>query len=265
MSSDTIGREHAETELIQKNRALRMLSNTNQILIHAPDEASLLDRVCNILVETGGYRLAWVGFAENDAEKSVRSVAYAGIDSGYIGSLKLSWADAPRGRGPSGTAIRTGKPSISRDIAADPAMAPWKEEALKRGYRSSIALPLASGGKPFGMLAVYSTEPDAFLEEELKILEELADDLSFGITSLRAEAERRSLEERFKMIFENATDGIILVDPDTTKFMLVNKAICAMLGYIPPKSSSRYRLRTSTLRKICRMFWSSSTGRCGAR
>lgn len=233
MPSDTTGREHVETELLQKNRALRMLSGANQALIHAPDEVSLLDKVCKILAETGGYRLAWVGFAESDAEKSIRPAAYAGTDSGYLELLKLTWADAPRGRGPSGAAIRTGKPSISRDISTDPAMAPWKEEALKRGYRSSIALPLMSGGKPFGMLAVYSIEPDAFLGEELEILEELADDLSFGIVSRRAEMERRSLEERFKIIFDNTTDGIILVDPDSTRFMLGNKAICTMLGYTP--------------------------------
>ncbi len=231
MVQDITERKRAEEELVQKNRTLRILSAVNQVLVHTPEEASLLHKVCEIVVETGGYRLAWIGFAEDDEEKSVRPAAYVGFESGYLESLKLVWADTERGRGPSGIAIRTGKPSVARNIATDPMMAPWREDALKRGYQSSIALPLMAGGKAIGMIGIYSSEPDAFSDEEILTLRELTDDLAFGVTTLRANSEHKTLEERFRAIFDNALDGILLADIETKKFLTGNKTICGMLGY----------------------------------
>ena len=231
MVQDITGRKQAEAELVRKNRTLRILSAVNQVLVHASDEASLLHRVCEIVVETGGYRLAWIGFAEDDEEKSIRPAAYVGFESGYLESLKLVWADTERGRGPSGIAIRTGEPSVARHIATDPIMAPWREDALKRGYQSSIALPFISDGKAIGMIGIYSGEPDVFSDEEIATLKELTDDLAFGVTTRRANVEHKTLEERFRVIFDNALDGILLADIETKRFLTGNKTICDMLGY----------------------------------
>jgi PAS domain S-box-containing protein len=193
-TNDITEHKRAEMEIARVNRALRMLSDTNQALIHITDENTLLNEVCRIVVEVGGYRLAWVGFVEHDEAKTVRPVAHAGFESGYIESAKVSWADNERGRGPGGTAIRTGQQSISRNIPLDPTFAPWREAAIQCGYKSIIALPLTSEDQTFGALGIYSNETDAFDTKEVEILKELADDLAFGITALRMRAKRDQAE-----------------------------------------------------------------------
>ena len=151
---DITDRKRAEEELQRLNRALRTLSECNQALVRAPDEATLVADLCRILVEQGGYRMAWIGFAEQDEAKTVRPVAQAGFEEGYLNTVNITWADTERGRGPTGTAIRTGQPVIARNIPADPAFDPWREAAVQRGYASSVALPLKRDDRVFGALNV---------------------------------------------------------------------------------------------------------------
>lgn len=230
---DITERKRAEMELILKNRSLRMLSDTNQALIYIADETKLLNKICQIIVETGGYRLAWVGFVEHDADKTIRPVAQAGFEPGYVKSAKLTWSDTERGRGPGGVAVRTGKPSIVNDILVDPTMAPWRADAVKRGYQSVIALPLMINDQAFGVLGIYSGEPDAFNPEEAKILNEFAGDLAFGISTLRLRIEHKSLEEELEVIFDNSGDGILIAESVSGKFFRYNLTMCQMLGYGP--------------------------------
>ncbi|MHB9037374.1 MAG: PAS domain S-box protein [Armatimonadota bacterium] len=184
------------SERLQKaNRALTTLSNVNQALIHATEESTLLDEVCKIAVETGGYRMAWIGYAENDPDKTVRPVAFAGYEAGLFQAIKVSWADTELGRGPMGMAIRTGKPVFVSDIAADPSFEPWRRQAEERGYTSCISVPLSNEAGVFGALILYGSMPDEFEEEEIRLLIELAGDLSYGITSLRTGEKRRQAEE----------------------------------------------------------------------
>ncbi|UCE83338.1 MAG: GAF domain-containing protein, partial [Deltaproteobacteria bacterium] len=191
---DITKRKQLEEELQSANRSLKMLSACNHALIHAENEANLLDSICRIIVEEGGYKLAWVGLKEKDQKKTVSPMAQAGYEEGYLESLHITWADRERGRGPTGTAIRSGKPSIAKDILNDPSFAPWRAEALKRGFASSVALPLASRGETFGALNIYASKPDAFDPEEVNLLGELAGDLSFGIIALRARVEQENAE-----------------------------------------------------------------------
>jgi PAS domain S-box-containing protein len=150
-------------------------------------------------VDLGGYRMACVSFADQDEHKTMRMVACAGFEAGYFKKVAVTWADAPRGRGPTGTAVRTGKAAIVRNIPHDPAFEPWRKEALKRGYLSTIALPLTSEGRTFGILALYADVIDAFGPGEVEVLEELAADLAFGLTVvLRTRAERRTAIEALK-------------------------------------------------------------------
>lgn len=193
-AQDITERKKAEADLTRANRALRMISNINQALIRITDEETLLHEACRISVETGGYSLAWVGYAEHDDAKTVRPVAQAGLAEGYVETANITWADTERGRGPTGLAIRTGSMQLTHDIPHDPTMAPWQEAAAKRGYKSSIALPLIHGGVTFGALNIYSPESNAFSDEEVKILEELAGDLSFGINDLRLRAKQKQEE-----------------------------------------------------------------------
>lgn len=139
--------------------------------------------------------MAWVGFAEEDENKTVQPVAQAGFENGYLQTVNITWADTERGRGPTGTAIRTGKPSICKNMLTDPQYAPWRVEASKRGYASSIAIPLIGEDRTIGALNIYAVEPDAFDTEEVKLLMELAEDIAYGITVLRTREERRLAQE----------------------------------------------------------------------
>ena len=191
---DISERKQTEDNLARLNRTLQTLYQCNQALVHATDEHELLQSVCRILVEVGGLRMAWVGYRELDAEKTIRPVAQAGYDQGYVESVKATWADSERGQGPTGTAIRTGKPSWTKSIQTDPSIAPWRAEALKRGYGSNISLPLMSDGEPFGALTLYAEEPDAFNERAIEQFTELADNLAYGVIALRTREERSRAE-----------------------------------------------------------------------
>ena len=191
---DITERKQSEDNLARLNRTLQTLYQCNQALVHATDEYELLQAACRILVEVGGLRMAWVGYREVDPEKSIRPVAQAGYNEGYVESVKATWEDTERGHGPSGTAIRTGKPSWTQSIQTDSSIAPWRAEALKRGYGSNISLPLMSDGATFGALTLYSKEPNAFDETNLEQFTELANNLAYGVISLRTRAQRRRAE-----------------------------------------------------------------------
>jgi signal transduction histidine kinase len=170
-------------------RANRALSRCNRALVRARDEATFLQEMCRAVVETAGYRLCWVGYAEADSDRSVRPVAQAGYEGGYLETARVTWADTERGRGPTGTAVRTGRPSVFRDVATDPLFAPWRAEALKRGYASVLGIPLVIGPTVAGALTIYAAEPDAFDQEEVRLLQTLTNDLAYGVTALRLRAE----------------------------------------------------------------------------
>lgn len=131
--------------------------------------------------------MAWNGFKQKDRGKLVKPVASFGVEKGYHDTTR--WAETKFGRGPTGTAIRTGKPSVMRHIATERTFAPWWEEALKRGYNSSIALPLFNeNGEVFGTLNIYCTVPDAFDKHEITLLNKLAENLSQGLRVLLKES-----------------------------------------------------------------------------
>ncbi len=197
--SDITERKRAEEALRRSNRELRAISDCNQVLLHATDEQSLLEEICRIVCEEAGYRMAWVSYAEHDEAKSVRPVAWTGAEEGYLASAGITWADTERGRGPTGTAIRSGKSCCVQDFAADPRLAPWREGLLQRGFRSGVALPLKDEqANAFGCLTIHSAQPNAFTPEEVRLLEELAGDMAFGIVTQRSRAARKQAEQALR-------------------------------------------------------------------
>ena len=198
-------RQHAEESLHRTNRALRMISGCNQALMLAVTEVDLLQAICRLVVELGGFRMAWVGFAEPNDALAFRPVAQAGFEDGYLATVTMMWAEGDQGRGPAGVAIRTGQPVIASDILTDANYGAWREAAIQRGYASSATLPLICGGHTLGALMVYASEPDAFNAEELRLLTELADDLAFGITALRTSVKRKLAEAQLVKLNEDLT------------------------------------------------------------
>jgi len=230
------GRKQAEDALQRSNRALLMLSRVNEVLMHDNNETELLLDVCKVSVEIGGYRMAWVGLAEDDENKTVQPVAHAGYEAGYLNTMKFSWGENVYGRGPVGLAIRTQQPVYFYDLQTDPRFAAWLNEALKRGYESLIALPLKNETRAFGVLVLYTTARYTFTDEEVALLTQLADDLAFGILTLRLREARRQAknalrksERQYRTIVETAQEGIWLIDRNQHT-AYANQRMADMLG-----------------------------------
>ena len=227
---DITGRKQAEVVLHQTHRTLSVLSECNQAMLHAGNEMQLLSDICRIIVETGNYRMAWVGYAEQDENKSVRPVARWGYEQGYIESLNITWADEEYGHGPAGNAIRTGQSYVARNIQTEPDFAPWRKAALERGYASSVGIPLMKDDRAFGALMIYAPEPEAFNTEEMQLLEKLAGNLAYGVIALRTEKALQRNEEHLRFLYEENPSMYFTVAPDGT-ILSVNEFGASELGY----------------------------------
>jgi transcriptional regulator with GAF, ATPase, and Fis domain len=181
---------------------VQTLHQCNLALLRSTDENELLLSICRILVEVGGFRMVWVGYAENDAVKSIRPVAHAGHEIGYVEAVSASWSDDMRGQGPAGTALRTGKPAWAKNIRDEQSFAPWRELAIAHGYASSLSLPLASEATTFGVLSLYSAETGQFNENTFERYVEFAENLAFGISTIRTREERKKSDEALRKAYE---------------------------------------------------------------
>jgi len=168
--------------------ALELTRAVTRAVIQSANEDDLLHNVCRQLVEAGGYSLAWVGYVQPDPQQKVKPVAYAGTNNAYLAKLNIYLHDPKRGQGPVGTAIRTSQPVVVGDIKNDEKFKPWAKDALRRGFKSTLAIPLLADNQAFGALSLYSAATDTFNDREQKLLQELADMLAYAVISLRARA-----------------------------------------------------------------------------
>ncbi|MEI7824307.1 MAG: PAS domain S-box protein [Chlorobiaceae bacterium] len=182
---DITERKLAEAELERLNRVLMVSDQCNKALIHGQDERELLQKICSSIVESGGYRMVWVGFAMDDEAKSLLRAASAGSTGDYFESITISWGENKYGQGPAGTAIRTGQPFSVNHILTDPQFKSWHSRAIKNGYAAVLGLPLSIDNRVVGALTIYSEQPDAFNAAETLQLTSLTDNLAFGIKMLR--------------------------------------------------------------------------------
>ena len=190
IKSEVTVRKKAEELLSKINLELTMLSDCIHAVVRATNEQNLIKEVCQIIIDVGGYEMAWVGFAEQNLKKNVKPVAWMGCNEGFIEIIDISWDDCDRGRGPTGTAIRTGMPVVNENTGENKSIQFLREEMLKRNFNSSIALPLKYEDKVLGVLTIYAREPQAFDTSEVDRLMGLANDLAYGICALRTRAER---------------------------------------------------------------------------
>jgi PAS domain S-box-containing protein len=239
LSVDVTARKRADESLRRTARALRTLSECNRVIIRATQELELLREICRAIVKVAGYRLAWIGYARKDPEKSVEPVAEDGYGKGYVHHANITWADSPRGQGPTGRAIRSGEPVVSRDIQTDPKFAPWRDEAIRFGYGSSISLPLITTEEVIGALNIYAPGPDAFDSGEVELLQELADDVSYAVAALRTRARAEALngeltesEPRYRLHFDQVSDVIYSVDREL-RIVTISPSVERLLGYRP--------------------------------
>jgi PAS domain S-box-containing protein len=232
---DVTEHKRAEENILHLNRLYSMLSKVNEAIVRIPDPEKLYERVCRITVEDGQFKMAWIGLTDPES-LSVIPVASYGDTGGYLKDIKIYAADVPEGRGPTGKAVFEDIYSICGDIENDPRMLPWCEKALRHGFRSSAAFPLHAGSSVIGAFTIYSSKPQFFTDEERSLLSSLAEDISFAISSLANEKKKlaaeealRESEERYRSLFYNSIDGILLTSPDGS-ILAANPEACRIFG-----------------------------------
>jgi diguanylate cyclase (GGDEF)-like protein len=213
-SNSALVKRQVETELVRASRALRTLSAGNRTLLRAAEEQELLHAMCRVIVETGGYRAASVAYAQHDEQKSIRWMAGVGMTIEFLNSLRYTWANTEMGGNATGTAIRTGEPVVGRKLLTDPAYAgpayaPLRDNAIQKGFAAVTVFPLRVEGEVLGALGIAAVEADAFDADELKLLQELADDLAYGIANLRTRAQHRAAEATIaRLAYFDALTGL---------------------------------------------------------
>ena len=236
-NKDVTTRKLAEENEKRLSRAFRLLSLCDSALVHAEEPSELLAQICKLTVEIGGHLMAWVGSLQNDAAASVRSLAHAGSEEGYLSSASVVGDEAKRFEEPVAAAIRSKATVVVQDIRAAAESAPWRDAARLRGYRSCIALPLLVRGEVFGAFAIYSGEAFAFHQHEAELLEQLAADLAYGIQTLQSRREHeqdrivlKRQSEKNQALLRNASDGIHILDA-SGHLLEASESFCRMLGY----------------------------------
>ncbi|MCH8331135.1 MAG: PAS domain S-box protein, partial [Bacteroidetes bacterium] len=238
---DITERKNLEETLSKSHRALTVLNQCNHALIHAREEQELLDKICSVIAKTSDYSLTGVAYIEHDERKTMRVLASAGRGRGYLQSIKVTWGQDELGCGPWGTAVKTGYRYVANDLVSDPRFLPWREAAIKYDFASLVTLPLKKhDGEVFGILAIYAPEPYTFDSDEVKLLEDLANNLSYGIISLRTEIERkqagqalRKSEEQFRTLVSNLPGAVYryVVEADQWRLAIISDEIGTISGY----------------------------------
>ncbi len=212
--------ERSEEELCYMSSVLGAIRNINELIVRERDKTKLLQDACRILQKVREYRFVWIGLIE-EGHKRVIPMAMTGVESGYLDAVKITWDNLPSGRGPTGTAIKTRKPDMVKNIPENPRTVTWREEALKRGYRSSASIPLIHGEKVYGALNVYSSQPDGFSDAEIQLLVEVSGDLAFALKSIEEEEKGQQAEEalqaeknKLKSVIDALEDGLTIQDRD---------------------------------------------------
>jgi PAS domain S-box-containing protein len=225
---DVTDRKQNEARIQHLNRVYAVLSDINQAIVRIREPQTLLSEACRIAVEKGEFRLAWIGRL-NEETGRIECTAQAGFSNDYVEQLTILWSDETHDAGPMASALREGRHEVCNDIESDPRMAPWRGEALRRGYRSSAAFPLEVADEVIGVFNLYSTERGFFDAEELRLLDELAADISLALEIHRNEMERlrvesslRESEGRFRQLAENIREVFWLSTPDKAQIIYVS-------------------------------------------
>ncbi len=185
-------------EVSRVNRLYAVLGKTNDAIIRIRSQQELYEAACRIAVEDGGFALAWIGFVEPQTQR-IRVSARYGRDEGYLDAVRISLRDdVPEGRGPTGVAMRKGRPFINNDTADNPVMVPWRAEQVRRGFLSSASFPLKIAGATIGVITLYAETANYFDEEEVQLLTTLAEDFSFALDAVEIARGRAVAEEELR-------------------------------------------------------------------
>ena len=248
ITTDITDRKNAEAEIIKIDRLYSFISRINQMIVRTTDEATLFNEACRIAVETGNFKMAWIGMIDNRT-KIVNPVMFAGAYTDYLTKIKsITVQDIPEGRGPTGKALREGKYIICNDIENDPDMSPWKEAALSRGFYSSMSLPIKKFGEVVGAFTFYAPLKNFFDAAEILLLQEATNDVGFAMEIIEKEIQRKKAEAEI-IKEKNLSDSIINSMPGVFylynmqgKFLRWNRNMELVTKYSPAEIAEMHPL-----------------------
>lgn len=165
------------------NRMYSVLSATNKAIVRINKKIDLLEEITRVAVEIGGFKMAWAGFV-NNKHHSIEPVASYGDTDGYLDTISISIDPIPLGKGPTGTAFREKIYNFCNDITSDPKMLPWRDAALRCGYRSIAAFPFALETQNAGVITFYAAESGIFNDQIIQLLQEQSWDITFALATL---------------------------------------------------------------------------------
>jgi PAS domain S-box-containing protein len=224
IARDITQQKRHEHELARLNRLYAALSRVNHAIIRLPTQDELFQEITKILVEHGGFSMAWIGWNDPDTRR-MNPVAAWGDRQHYLDGLEIYTDDRPQGRGPTGRAFRSGQAYVCNDSAHNTDTAPWREKLLRCGFHASAAFPVRLKNEVRGALTVYAEEPEFFQPQEIALLEEAARDMSFALDNLAAREERRQAEasaeneRRFSATMIESMPGIIYFYDERGRFL----------------------------------------------
>lgn len=235
MLNRAVEQSRADERLARLNRALRMISACNTELGRTTNEKQLLETVCRVIVEEGSYQFAGVGYRQEKG-LTLQEVGWAGDEGGYLETCRFNEKESDPIFSDTATALNIRKPTVSRILPAQDEMI-LDRYALQHGFAASIVIPLHSGHIELGVLKIYSGQPDAFDQEETVLLTQLAADLSYGISALRRDGERKraerlawEIEDQYRVIFEYSGTAMLFIEEDKT-IALVNTGFSSLCGF----------------------------------
>ncbi len=214
-SRDITERKLADEALQRKTRAFYLLSSCDQALVKIHDEKELLKEICRICVEIGNYRMAWVVYVDSIDKNTITPVVQYGFDDGFLKSGDYSWNHRVFHNEPTVSAIRTGEVCIAQNIQRNLRLHNKRNEAKKRGYYDSIAVPIIIDEQVIGAITLCTQNADTLQQEEVELIKNLVNDLSFSIKAIRArsrqiqlEADLKKSESRNRLAQQSAQIGI---------------------------------------------------------
>lgn len=211
LSLDVTERRKHEKEITRLSNMYAALSQLNQAIVWTPTQDALIDKICEVLVEFGGFKMAWIGFHDPGTNRLIGKGGF-GDSNSYLTEINIYTDDRPEGNGPAGTAFREKRPYVCNDFFADPVTLPWRERAEGAGIKAAAAFPIRLNNEVVGVLAVHSGEKDFFQDKEVALLTEAATDVSFALDNFEREAERLKAAEsltRLGLIVNSTDDGVI--------------------------------------------------------
>ena len=195
VARDATARKQAEAHMQSLNRALTLTSATNLAVAKATVLQELLDAVCRLMVDIGGYLTVCIGRAESDARKTVTLVAGQGSLAEGMFHLSHSWDSAAPDFGAMGRSIAEGAPVLVADVQTDPRVLTSPGTARSLGVRSMLCLPLHGTEQVWGAIYAYSMDTNSFSEDEVRLLGEAANNIAYGIRALLAQGGMRAAEQ----------------------------------------------------------------------